>query len=108
MPRICWTPSQGPGVGDKYTAPPPLRRYADELAADPGRLRVALTTRAWSGVAVDPEVAAVAVAVGHVLEQQGHLIIDASPAVDWDGVMLSTRLATVAAAAPMLGAPAPA
>ena len=52
----------GPGVGDKYSAPPPRGRYADELGVDPGPLRVAVTTRAWSGTAVDPEVAAAAAA----------------------------------------------
>ena len=30
----------GPGVGDTVIAPPPLRPYADEVGADPGRLRV--------------------------------------------------------------------
>ena len=39
----------GPAAGDKYTAPPPARPYAAELGAEPGRLRVAVTTRAWTG-----------------------------------------------------------
>ncbi|HSV65017.1 MAG TPA: amidase family protein [Mycobacteriales bacterium] len=96
---------QGPGVGDKYTAPPPLGRYADELGADPGRLRVAVTTRAWSGVAVDREVAAAAVAVGDVLAEFGHDVTDASPAVDWDAVLRATRAELAAIAAPFLMAP---
>ena len=50
----------GPGVGDKYTAPPPRGRYADELGLEPSPLNVAVTTQAWSGAAVDPEVAAAA------------------------------------------------
>jgi amidase len=44
--------THGPAVGDKHTAPPPQGRYADELEREPGRLRIALTTSAWSGVAV--------------------------------------------------------
>ncbi|WP_214416186.1 amidase [Sphaerisporangium fuscum] len=67
---------QGPGVGDKYTAPPPRGRYADEPGADPGRLRVALTTEAWSGAVVDGEVAAAAVEAGRALERMGHLVTE--------------------------------
>ena len=96
---------QGPGVGDKYTAPPPLRPYADELDADPGRLRVALTTRAWSGAAVDPEVAEATVRAGRLLEEMGHHVTDASPAGDWAAVMDSATAETVAIVAPVLLAP---
>jgi len=35
----------GPMPGDPYYAPPPLRRYAEEVDAAPGRLRVGFTTR---------------------------------------------------------------
>jgi amidase len=95
----------GPGVGDKYTAPPPTGRYADELGADPGHLRVAVTTQAWSGVAVDPEVAAAAVQAGQVLEQLGHVVTEASPAIDWDCVLRGSVAETIAIAAPFLMAP---
>jgi amidase len=96
---------QGPGVGDKYTAPPPLRPYTDELEADPGRLRVAVTTRAWSGAAVDPAVAEATVRAGRLLEEMGHAVTDASPAVDWDAVMRAATAAAVSIVAPVLLAP---
>lgn len=88
----------GPGIGDKYTAPPPLRPYARELDADPGELRVAVTTTAWSGVAVDAEVAAATVAVGRMLEGMGHAVAEASPAVDWEEAVegLTAELLSVA------------
>jgi amidase len=98
---------EGPAVGDKYTAPAPRGRYANELALDPGRLRAAVTTRAWSGVAIAPEVAAAADRVGRVLEELGHMVTDASPAVDWDAVMDSSVGELVAIAAPFLLAPRP-
>jgi amidase len=98
---------EGPGVGDKYTAPPPLGRYADQLAVEPGRLRVALTTRAWSGMAVDPEVAAAALQAGHGLEDMGHVVGEASPAIDWDAVMQGAVAELAALAAPFLTAPRP-
>jgi amidase len=97
---------QGPAVGDKYTAPPPRRPYADELGAEPGTLRVAVTTRAWNGAAVDPEVASATERAGRMLERMGHVVTDASPAVDWDAVMgAAVPTATAFAAAPFLTAP---
>jgi amidase len=95
----------GPGVGDKYTAPPPLRPYAEELGADPGRLRVALTARAWSGAAVDPEVAEAAVRAGRLLEEMGHDVTEASPAVSWDVALRALTAEAVAIVAPVLLAP---
>lgn len=86
----------GPGVGDKYTAPPPNCAYADELGFVPDPLRVAVTTKAWSGVAVDPEVAEVAVLAGKVLEGMGHVVTEASPVVDWDSVIESMVPAEIA------------
>ncbi|GAB1689775.1 amidase [Krasilnikovia sp. M28-CT-15] len=97
----------GPGVGDKYTAPPPRRRYAEELTADPGRLRVAVTTTAWSGVPVDPQVAAAAERVARVLEGMGHDVVDASPVVDWDAAVLAVRAEMMAIAATFLLGPRP-
>ncbi len=80
---------RGPGVGDKYTAPPPAGPYADELRVAPAPLRVAVTTQAWSGVAIDAEVASIAVKAGHVLEGMGHLVTQAGPSLDWDAVIES-------------------
>src|SRR3954469_22056523 len=95
----------GPAVGDKYTAPPPARPYAAELGADPGRLRVALTTQAWSGASVDPEVAAAATTTARVLEQLGHAVDEASPRVDHEAVMEMLRAGLVASVQPLLTAP---
>lgn len=96
---------QGPGVGDKYTAPPPQRPYAEELGTDPGRQRVAVTTRAWSGVAVDAEVTEATNRVGRLLERMGHVVTEASPAVDWDAVMRSSTVEAVSIVASVLMAP---
>ncbi|MBF8185016.1 amidase [Nonomuraea sp. K274] len=95
----------GPGVGDKYTAPPPHGRYADELRAEPGRLRVAVTTEAWSGSPVDEQVAAWAIRTGHVLEEAGHGVSEAGPAVDWEAVMKAWVAEGVAISSTLLLAP---
>ncbi|MFJ7305897.1 amidase [Streptomyces sp. NPDC099088] len=97
----------GAGVGDKYTAPPPVRPYAHEVATDPGSLRVAVTTDAWSGSAVDAEVAGAAVTAGQMLESLGHVVSAASPRVDWESA--ANRMATgmIGVAMPWLMAPRP-
>ena len=41
--------------GDPYTAPPPSRPFADEIGADPGRLRIGWRTAMPGGDAPDPE-----------------------------------------------------
>jgi amidase len=93
-----------PGVGDKYSAPPPRGLYADELEVGPGALRVGVWTEAWSGAPVDPEVAAAAARAARVLEDLGHVVTDASPAVDWEAVMHSSLGEMAAIAAPFLTA----
>ncbi|MFI0349088.1 hypothetical protein [Actinomadura sp. 9N407] len=75
---------QGPGVGDKYTVPSPRRPYAAEIGTDRGRLRVAVTAKAWSDTAVDGQVAAAAVQAGRELERMGHDVGEAAPLADWD------------------------
>jgi len=45
----------GPDVGDPYWAPPPERPYLQEVGADPGRLKIAFTTRAGADVTVDAD-----------------------------------------------------
>lgn len=94
-----------PTVGDKYTAPPPARPYANEVHADPGRLRVAVTTGAWSGTAVDAQVAAATVTVGKELEGLGHTVSEASPAIDPDAIVEAMMLGVVATGAALLRAP---
>jgi Asp-tRNA(Asn)/Glu-tRNA(Gln) amidotransferase A subunit family amidase len=61
--------------GDPWWAPPPSRPYAEEVGADPGRLRIALLTSPPSGLPVDPacvaateDAAALCAELGHVVE----------------------------------------
>jgi amidase len=91
----------GPGVGDKYTAPPPVRRYAEELTAEPGPLRMAISTRSWSGGGVDAEVVAATERVGLLFDD----VTVADPALDWDDVVQAATAVVAAGAAPFLNAP---
>ncbi|HEY7487679.1 MAG TPA: amidase family protein [Streptosporangiaceae bacterium] len=91
-----------PPIGDKFIAPPPARPYVDELRADPGRLRVALTTGAWSGVPVDPQVAAVVDTMGKVLEWLGHTVVEAGPEIDPDALVEAAMLGLFSAGSALL------
>jgi len=71
----------GPGVGDNVIAPAPSRPYADEVGADPGRLRIGLLASHPLGGTLDPECAAAARHGASLLEGLGHDVHDAHPAV---------------------------
>jgi amidase len=72
---------QGYETGDPWWAPPPARPFVEEVGADPGRLRVAVTTTAPTGTPVDPECVAAAEQAGRLLAALGHDVEDATP--DW-------------------------
>lgn len=95
---------RGPSVGDTVIAPAPLRPYADELGADPGRLRIGILDRRPSGEAVHPECAAAVRAAGRCLEDLGHAVDEAFPPALADaeagrrfGALWSTNMATAIA-----------
>ncbi len=77
--------------GDPVTAPPPVRPYAEEVGADPGRLRVGFLARTVEGYPdLDSEVADGLVATARLLESLGHEVEEAHPdALDHqlDGVL---------------------
>src|SRR6201988_2822833 len=60
--------TRGPVIGDTVIAPPPARRYVEELGADPGRLRIGILDHHPQGGRVDAEVTDAAQAVGKLLE----------------------------------------
>jgi len=71
----------GPGPGDPYAAPPPSRPYREEVGADPGRLRIGLTTTPPGGqFESHPECVAAAQDAGRLLEQLGHHVELSHPA----------------------------
>ncbi len=64
----------GPGPGDPYAAPPPLRPYGEEVGADPGKLRIGLWTEPMvdGPVDLDPQVTAAVRDTATLLEGLGH------------------------------------
>lgn len=62
----------GPGPGDPYTAPPLARPLADDVGAEPGRLRIGLRTMRNDGIESDAECLAAVGAAARLLEELGH------------------------------------
>jgi amidase len=71
----------GPGVGDTVIAPPPVRPYAEELGADPGRLRIGLLDRHPTGGALHDDCVTAVRAAASLLEQLGHDVTPGHPPV---------------------------
>lgn len=66
----------GPMPGDPYVAPAPEGPYAQEVGADPGRLRIGLQTTA-ANVATHPDCVQAAALAGRLLESLGHHVEEA-------------------------------
>jgi amidase len=94
-----------PAIGEKYTASLPARPYRDMIRADPGRLRIAVTTDAWSAVPVDSQVAAATVVAVRTLEWIGHRVSESSPAIDPESIIDGALLGAIATGGALLRAP---
>lgn len=66
--------------GDPYCAPPPVRPFAQEVEANPGRLRIGWMTRAPGGdTALHPDCEAAVRDVARLLASLGHEVEEAYP-----------------------------
>jgi amidase len=74
--------TSGYDVGDPYVAPPPARPFLAEVGADPGRLRVAVSTVAPGGAAAHEDCVAAVRSAAALLEELGHVVVEAAPEVD--------------------------
>lgn len=72
----------GPEPGDPYMVAPPARPFADEARTAPGRLRIAFSTSAPGGVALDPECVAAIESTARLCEDLGHTVEEAAPPID--------------------------
>jgi amidase len=83
----------GPAPGDPYAAPPPARPYVDEVGADPGRLRIGITTTPpGGGFETHPECVEAARAAAKLLESLGHDVVESHPAVIDDPELIANFL----------------
>lgn len=63
--------------GDPYAAPPPARPFLTEVSTKPRRLRIAFTTHAPYGSALDPEIVVATQATARLCENLGHQVSEA-------------------------------
>ena len=86
----------GPDLGAPYWAPPPLRPFAQEVGADPGRLRIAFTTYTLTGTSLDPDCVTAVRDAAALCADLGHELTEAVP--NLDGERLTQAFDTVWAA----------
>jgi amidase len=72
----------GPDVGDPYWAPPATRPYAEEVRIDPGRLRIAFSTKAPSGAKIHPDCVEAVHDAARLCADLGHDLSEGAPEID--------------------------
>jgi amidase len=72
--------TSGPAFGDPYWAPPPLRPFSQEIGADPGKLRIAFTTRSPLGTEVHADCRNAVQHAAALCNDLGHEVMEAAPA----------------------------
>jgi amidase len=72
----------GPSPGDPYWAPAPERPYLEEVRREPGRLRIAMTTAAATGVPVHEDCVRAVRETASLCESLGHDVFEFTPDVD--------------------------
>jgi amidase len=83
----------GPALGDPYWAPPNARPFLEEVGADPGKLRVAFTAKAPTGVAVHQDSVDAVKDAARLCEELGHEVVEAAPEIN--GEMLAQSFMTI-------------
>ncbi len=94
---------RGPGIGDTVLAPPPSRPYADEVGAEPGRLRIGVLETHPLGEFVHEDCVEATRATATMLEALGHDVAMEWPEALADGE-LSSHFGTLWATQMAMGA----
>jgi len=74
--------THGPDIGAPYVLPPPMHPYLREIEQDPEPLRIGFNTQSPVGTPVHPECIRAVEHALHLLENLGHHIEEARPAVN--------------------------
>jgi amidase len=85
-----------PEPGSPYAAPPKARPYIEEVAASPGRLRIAWSSETPSGRAIEAEVQAALEATAQRLRDLGHEVIERGLGIDYRALYASRGPAAAA------------
>jgi amidase len=81
--------TQGPDMGPPFILPPPDGPYLKEMEREPGRLKIAFTTRSPLNTPVHPECVKGVIETAHLLETLGHRVEEAEPGTDGHALALS-------------------
>jgi len=84
----------GLAIGDPYYPPPPTRPFLQEVGADPGKLRIAFTTKAVSGVPVHADCVRAVHRAAELCSELGHAVDEAAPSLR-DAELLAKSFAVV-------------
>lgn len=85
--------THGPDVGAMYRIEPPARPYLEEVTRDPGKLKIAYSTRSPIGTAVDAEAVQAVENAAKLLESLGHHVEEGEPAIN--GMQLAKDFITM-------------
>ena len=83
--------THGPAPGDPYYVLPPARPFLDEVGADPGSLRIAVTSKAPNGAPVEADPLRVLQETVSLCADLGHRVDEADPAIDGADVVPTFR-----------------
>jgi len=79
--------TRGEDPGAPYAAPPVARPYAEEARREPGRLRIAFSTRSLFGTATHPDCVAAVGECAALLARLGHEVIESHPPVEREALV---------------------
>lgn len=74
--------TSGPDVGALYCAAPPSNPFLDEVGKDPGKLRIAFTTKPFLGDFVHEDCVKGVEATAKLCQDLGHEVVEATPQLD--------------------------
>jgi amidase len=85
----------GPGTGDPYSAPAPVRPYAEEIKREPGRLRIGFSATTPLGDDLHPDCEEAVRDAAKLCEALGHEVEERAP--EYDAMRLWGNLTTMLA-----------
>jgi len=83
----------GPELGDPYWAPPPARPFLKEVGANPGKLKIAFTTKAATEVKIHTDCVSAVREAASLCLSLGHEVEEAEPVVN--GQLLTQAFMTL-------------
>ncbi len=77
----------GPAPGEPIPWAKPERPYVDEVDRDPGKLRIAMCSERWGRIPIQQHITAEVHRVAKLLEDAGHTVEEAAPAIDYESYL---------------------